>query len=262
MRARFALGFLVALAACGLDEKGSMQLTELTADGSTPEPTPHPREAADAAIEDAAVADTGVDAAPPDACLLPAAALCVSFDGTTVDRSTHARKLEVTGRTATFIQGARGQAVVVDNGIRIRIANDDAWVAGPLTLEARFKFTAPVGTGQRAMILDKDGSFGMWLLPSGDVVCAQGGNTLTAGPVTEGRWTHLACVNDGKKVAFYIDGSLKASVDSSFYSLANSILALGSNSPDGDPLTGALDEIRIFQAARTPEQILAAAKQP
>jgi hypothetical protein len=72
-------------------------------------------------------------------------------------------------------------------------------------------------------------------------------------------WSHVACTYDGAMVRIFHNGQQLNSAASTGALLAGdgNGIAIGGNSPSGDPLLGDVDELRIWKIARTPAQICA-----
>lgn len=89
--------------------------------------------------------------------------------------------------------------------------------------------------------------------PAGDVVSGR------YCPIVVGRWRHVALVHDDGAVTLRVDGEAcherPADPDRTATAPSDSALTVGATSRDGDavetPLTGELDEIRIWGAARS-----------
>jgi hypothetical protein len=115
----------------------------------------------------------------------------------------------------------------------------------------------------RAGLLDHNGQWGFFLLPSLQVRCSMaGGPFAVGGSVVIGEWTHVACVYDRQTIQLYQDGVaiLPATQATAANPLGNTDgIRIGQDSPDGDPLTGSIDEVRIWQVDRSADQICAAA---
>ena len=79
--------------------------------------------------------------------------------------------------------------------------------------------------------------------------------------VAVGEWRHIACVDDGTEVSLFVDGTF---VDSS-------VGQMGATNPLGDmyvgnhaidldqPFSGTVDNLRVFEDVRTPDEICQAA---
>ena len=81
-----------------------------------------------------------------------------------------------------------------------------------------------------------------------------------AGNIEENKWYHVAAVTSGKNVNIYINGSLaKSGMMSGPLSLSNDALRFGVNF-GGQFFNGAMDEVRIWNVARTQAQIQSAMK--
>jgi hypothetical protein len=72
------------------------------------------------------------------------------------------------------------------------------------------------------------------------------------------RWYHIAGIYDGQTMKLYLDGSLVASGDYNAYVGNTSPLYFSYNDVGGYPyhLTGQIDEVRIWNYARTAEQLV------
>jgi len=75
--------------------------------------------------------------------------------------------------------------------------------------------------------------------------------------VTDGKWHHVVCVNDGKTVTFYVDGKKDASGELAG-PLATSQFPLWIGArPSNVAATGIIDEVKFFDQALTAEQVAA-----
>jgi hypothetical protein len=202
--------------------------------------------------------DGGGDASGGDAsggpCSDPSLVLCMRFEDDLTDEA-HAQTPTVTG-TPTFITGKSGKAVLLSASTSIHITDNPAWTYTTLTYEAWIRPDAIPATGARAGLLDKDNSFGVFLYPGGIVSCILSG-TASANVAVQAQWVHIACVNDGTTTKLYADGIEKASVSASTLGTTSAVAAIGGNSPSGDPLTGAMDTLRVYARARSAAEIAA-----
>jgi hypothetical protein len=75
--------------------------------------------------------------------------------------------------------------------------------------------------------------------------------------VAPGVWTHLACTYDGQAIRLYQDGQAGPTTASTLgISTGNTDgTTLGQNSPSGDHLHGALDDVHVWNVALPPSQI-------
>jgi hypothetical protein len=130
------------------------------------------------------------------------------------------------------------------------------------TLELWVRPTTLPAAGARFGLLDNNGQYGLFLAPDGTVRCAMGSTVPSALSVAPGVWTHIACSYDGQAVRLYQNGALKGTPTATTVTLTDGSadgMRLGENSPTGDVLDGALDDVRIFAVARSAAQICAAA---
>lgn len=253
--------FVLAGAACGLDVVGTA-----VPDAAPPDATTDgvaPSDAADASGDGApdgappdastdADADAAFDAGPPfcdptDAELV----LCMRFESDVSDDSSHHQT--IAAANVSYANGVHGKAATLGATSAMTIADASAWVYTHVTFETWVRFDATPPGGTRMGLLDHDLSFGVFYQPDNTVTCNMG--AVVSASVPTGKWTHLACVADGAKTTLYIDGVAKSSTASGNVSQTNANIAIGGNSPSGDPLTGALDDLRVFARARTAAEI-------
>jgi hypothetical protein len=80
----------------------------------------------------------------------------------------------------------------------------------------------------------------------------------TASAVSQNTWTHITGTYDGSTIAIYVDGKLsnsRAAVGGNLTYTNTATLDFGSDGGVGFPFVGTLDNIRIFNYARTPAQV-------
>jgi hypothetical protein len=252
------------LSGCGLTLTGTLDpIAEEVAeaaplpDGSAPEASPSD----EAGLVESGAAPDAADAAarpfcdPTDTTLVA----CFEFEGKIVDESSHAQHVDVLGPTI-FVRGHQGKALLMDDLTRVHVPDNTAWKDGELSVEMWiYPVYLPDGTA-RAGLLDKDGAFGLFVHPDGTVSCTMNG-AVEAVVAEVGVWSHVACVNDGTNIVLYADGVAKASTPAAGPVVTTGELAaIGGNSPDGEPFRGAIDDLRVFARARTPDEIAAAAR--
>lgn len=189
----------------------------------------------------------------------PTLIACYELEDTLADGSVHHLDPNV-AINASFAAGKVGRALVVSPTTEVDVAESALFGTSAMTIEAWIDPVALPTAGKRAGILDCDGRYGFFLHPNGDLQCT----TVTATAVVQAaRWTHVACTNDGATARIYVDGSVVATAAATPLPLTGSQsgITLGGNNPPGggDPLNGALDQVRLFKVARTPAQLCAAA---
>ncbi len=187
----------------------------------------------------------------------PTLVACYEFENALTDGSVHHLDPDVhTG--VSYGPGNVGQALVIGQATEVDVAENSAFGVAALTIEAWIDPTQL--PPNRGGILDCDGRYGFFLYANGQLDCIAGG-IVTAGPITPGRWTHVACTSDGSTTTIYIDGKVASTTAAGPISLTGSQtgITLGGNNPPGggDPLVGSLDELRLFSAARTAAQVCA-----
>jgi hypothetical protein len=226
---------------------------------------------------DAAIVDPPADAAPPrrDAAP-PGPPFCDPLDGTLVacyrfedpdapveDGSSYANDGSDV-HDVLLVAGlpGHGQAIAFAARSVAAVPDDPSLdLRNAATLELWLRVNALPPAGGRYGLLDNNGQYGLFLGPDGKVRCAMSSTVPIALAVVPGVWTHIACTYDGQAVRLYQDGVL-GSTTPTMVTLTNGStdgMRLGENSPSGDVLDGALDDVRIFSVARTPAQVCGAA---
>ena len=209
----------------------------------------------DAGTSDAPVA---IDAGTEPLCTGDELVACYPLDGDADDhsgRGNHLRDREVMFPAAGgALLGATSELSRADR----RELDLTRW-----TLEAWVRLDADVAVG-RVAIADRDGQYGLFVYPGGEVRCALNvaGLVVTASApeaVRAALWQHVGCVHDGETLTVYVDGIGRAAVSATgAITDTNSELRVGENAPDGlDQLIGRIDDLRIWDAARSPTQMAA-----
>jgi hypothetical protein len=242
------LVLVLVLGACGF---------HATAAPAGPDPDPDPVLAPDAPL----------DASLPPFCdpAEPHLVVCYELDGNTRDSSSH--HLDATMTNVAFVAGKVGTAMQFGATSAADVANSAAFDVTALTIEAWIWPAQLPPAGMRAGILDMEGQYGFFLHPGGDLACTMiGGPSIpaTAAHIATDRWTHVACTYDGSTAtAIYVDGVRIASAPGggTLATGGSSGISLAANNPPTSTprsqLIGLIDEIRMMNVARTPDQICA-----
>jgi concanavalin A-like lectin/glucanase superfamily protein len=242
------LAVLVLLGACGF------HATAIPADQ---DPAPAP----DAQLDGSPGATPAPFCDPADLHLV----VCYELDGNTRDGSSH--HLDATMTNVTFVAGKVGTAMLVGPTSAADVVNSAAFDVTALTIEAWIWPAQLPPTGARAGILDMESQYGFFLQPGGELACTMSGGPsipATAAHIATDRWTHVACTYDGSTTtAMYVDGVRIASAagGGTLATGGNSGISLAANNPPTvtprSQLIGLIDEIRMMDVARTPDQICA-----
>lgn len=274
---------VLAAAGCGFnpaggevtgDDDGGVEIDAAEDDASETDATEIDAAMIDAPDIDAAMIDARVDAAVDaavDAPVVtplcnagnPALRACFTFTGGTVTNGA-GTTLTITTQNIGTTAGPVGDALAVGATSHVHIAETPALdLVGPYTFEAFVRLGATPPNGGRAGIYDENGEFGIFVDDQRRVYCTNG---PVIGPaLVLGTWTHIACVYDRSNVILYVNGQVNAMT--ALTGDLNTATADGGNlgqdcrgnGAPGDPLTGALDEVRIWATARTAGEIAAAA---
>jgi hypothetical protein len=134
--------------------------------------------------------------------------------------------------------------------------------AREMTLEAWVDLATPfgpAGDGACRSLIGKDSAQAWWLGVCGSTVraCFRGGGSChDAGTVPAGRWTHLAVTYDGATQSHYLDGELvQAFAVNGPPGAVGAPLEIGADVASPRSPAGALAEVRLWNVARTVEQL-------
>jgi hypothetical protein len=193
-------------------------------------------------------------------------AACYQFESSTNpgrDGSMYGNDATTSG--ISIVPGHDGNAVQRDAGSTIAIAESVSLDVSVITMEMWIYPTLLPAGPARAGLLDNDNQYAMFIYPNGVLSCttgnACGSFESDADAIKLNQWQHVACANQGGNVTVYIDGNLVASgvCSTAISKTGTNGTRLGSNCPSGDPFTGLLDNVRIWNAGRTRAQICAGA---
>jgi len=145
-------------------------------------------------------------------------------------------------------------------------------ITGDLTVETWFRIDSKP-TNDWVRLLGKGSSttrnYGLWYNTNGTILFQQfgrnasnqvvaAGEVLSAATLNNGQWYHLAGVRRGNTVELYLDGALMASSTTTFTpSTDNTPLRIGGASDMHSVLNGQMDEVRIWNVARSANEVQA-----
>lgn len=185
--------------------------------------------------------------------------------GNALDSSGRSNTLTPTGTTITtgFFGNSRSMNGSSDY---LSAANLSGLGTGnqPLTIEGWMKLNATATLRQWPLLLGQatNGSF-HWLITANSNIVqigvwGYGSCTLTLIPT---EWSHVASTYDGKTTNCYLNGNLVGSVvNSSPLNLTTTAVNIGQAQPAEAYFNGIIDELRISNIARSPEEIKASAQ--
>jgi hypothetical protein len=231
-------------------------------DASTPDVTPDasaPGVTPDAAADAAAPADAGSPAGAFCDANDPALVGCFRFEDTVSDGSGTGLEVDVSG--VSFDQGVNGRAAVITTASALHLAENPILDFSAFTIEMWVRPDAlPVGE-DRAALFDNESQYSVFIFDGATVRCAGSGEARQGGVLTVGAWTHVACVHDGQRITLFIDGEIRAAGNASPPDTDGSDGSnIAGNSPDGsDDFLGRIDDLRLWDRARTPDEVCAAA---
>ena len=208
--------------------------------------------------------DSAIDGPPPAPFCDPADATlvgCWAFEGNTNDASGRANN--ATAQNTIFTTGKVGMAITLGANSLIAVPDTASLSPPTATIEAWVNPTMLPAGGARMGIFDNNGSYGLFLTAAG-VSCTMS-VTSTAPPIAINTWTHVACTFDGTTTRIYVDGApagTPAGGGSALGAGGAEGSTIGSNSPSGEALIGSLDQVRVWNVARTESQVCAAAGAP
>lgn len=221
-----------------------------TTDGSMP----------DMSLDDSAIDTPMVDmttAAPfCDAAGDPTLVGCWEFENNANDASGDMNNAAASG--VTYTTGKVGMAVVQQGGSSLVIGDRASLEPQHITIEmwVRPAQTPPNSPGRWGLV-DSDGAYGMFIT-NNTILCTFNGALTANVSLAANVWKHVACTTDGTTVRLYVDGlpTNPASTGGAPLTTGNTNgVVLGANSPNGDTFIGAIDQVRMFNEARTQMQI-------
>jgi Concanavalin A-like lectin/glucanases superfamily len=181
--------------------------------------------------------------------------VCLTFDGQVQDLSRARRELAVQG--VTLEPGLRGQAGRFGPGRAIQTVNGFRMTEPVLTVEAAVRPSFYPPAGRRAGIVHGDNLYGLFLIGNeGDVECrTPAGGPIVRRAVPLDRWTRIVCVFDEEDVELYINGELadETENDAALGLRQDERPRIGDTNLEGGPLSGLIDELRIWRASREPD---------
>ena len=160
-----------------------------------------------------------------------------------------------TASNVTFIPSLAGHGLAMSFSPTASATVPDSKTLDPakaLTVEMWVFVRSLPPVGGRAGLLDDNLEYGLFLAPDGSVRCVIGSTTDIDLVIPTNTWTHVACTYDGQMITLYQDGRANlAVVDPNGIPTASTDgTGLGQNSPSGDHLDGALDDVRVWDVAR------------
>jgi hypothetical protein len=190
------------------------------------------------------------------------------YDGQFVEMDVVSVVADPVASTATVGSGSAGTALAFAGNQWVTVPDAPSIEASPVTLEAWFEFAGvvdsfqiilakPVGTGA-------EDSYAVWFqsadLNGGTELDSTSGAVAAPWTVVDGAWHHVAMTWDGSNSNLYVDGQLVECVANAGPTYDGNPLLLGAdlnNSAVGGGWDGDLDELRVFDAVRTPDQVWA-----
>lgn len=188
--------------------------------------------------------------------------LCLTFEEGAIDEAGAGVVIDRAANLG-FGPGRVGAAVQLSSTSDIHAAENPALDATTaLTMEA-FVFVAAAPTS-RAGIMDNNGQWGMWVGSNMRPYCTMSGSTVSGPTIAMNAWTHVACTFDNLTFRIYVDGALFGTVNRQVPAPTTGLdgVNVGQDcTPSGanDPLTGGLDEVRVWASARGDAQLAEAA---
>ncbi|MBF0451514.1 MAG: hypothetical protein HQK75_12485 [Candidatus Magnetomorum sp.] len=145
----------------------------------------------------------------------------------------------------------------------ISVSHQNEFNVNPITIETWLKPTTLSGSAQDHPIVSKLGTNSGWELRAytyPEFLVAIDGIEYTVGSsaaITPNEWTHLAATYDDKDIKLYVNGVLRGTknMPGSISDNSADVSIGGSSLNTGNTFTGDIDDVRIWNTARTSEQI-------
>jgi hypothetical protein len=259
----------LVLIACGIDAVGAKvdeaRTTPTNFEGGTAEDDASSRDdgsTGDGGNDDADAGDAGDggDGGIPVGPLCPATAqglvACFAFEDSATDGSP-SPIVPLSAANIGYAAGHEGQAAAFTLSPKTDMRLPHASMnTTAMTIEMWIKPAALPAAGERFVLVDMDGRFGVTLQPDGTINCRSLSATTKA---TVGNWIHFACVNDGTTMKAYVGGQLETSV-ANVLGTTSDFIGIGEDSTStGDGFVGTMDNLRIWTRGLSASEVTAAA---
>jgi hypothetical protein len=162
-------------------------------------------------------------------------------------------------RGATRVTGKQGKGLSFDGNDYVTVADSGTLrLSAGMSLEAWVKPSAKSTAARYALAKMRPGGGYDYALAASDTGPATGTvrtvsqYSTPAGSLTAGRWSHLAATYDGTNLRVYVDGVLASS-----RSVSGAITASGGALRIGTSFKGVIDDVRIYNGARSAPEIQA-----
>ena len=204
------------------------------------------------------------DAGSPQLCDAndPSLVGCYRFESSTQPGKDDSRYgNNATSTNATLVAGYDGNSIKLGASSQMLVAKSPSLDVSHLTIETWIRLDA-VPAGARAGLFDSNVQFGFFVQKSRVLRCtAAGGAAQTTALVSLLVWTHVACTYDGANIKIFVNGVEQASAPATgaISTSGTTGASIGSNNPTGDNLAGLIDDLRVWNVARTTDQICDAA---
>jgi hypothetical protein len=192
----------------------------------------------------------------------PTLLACFRFNGGFNDESGKFNM--VSAKNVSLVGGVEGGAVnfQINNVPSLIIQHAPHWNVTDFSIELWYKARSPMTT--RMGLFDSQDRYGLFFYPGEELRCIGGGGSgigVSGFPLNT--WTHAACVQSGDMLRLYVNGTPIATVNGAVAPpVGTGVNAIGSDAPSGDIFDGLIDNVRIWNTARTDAQIcMAAGKQ-
>lgn len=178
---------------------------------------------------------------------------CYDFEGDATDGSSYGR--DATAAGVGFAPGPFGMHAELDSGSSISVPDDAVFSASVLTFE--LWLNAAVLPSSPSVLFDKPPQYSIELTPVlGHVgVRCSGDSAESPGGVTATEWTHVAVVLGGGSIEVFVGGVSVATDGGCNVDPGSAALHIGEAEDGGEQLSGAIDRVRIWQRARSAEEI-------
>ena len=158
---------------------------------------------------------------------------------------------------------APGNALAFD-GVddEVRTAAAPTFGTGDFTVEAWVR-TSTASTNPFVAVGSVGGNdYWLGMLNGKGTISVSGGGCVGTSLINDGRWHHLAGVRNGSLLTIYVDGIAQTTVTNGNGASPTAPLGIGSFGNGSYFWPGSLDEVRLWNVARTPAQLQAALTTP
>lgn len=192
----------------------------------------------------------------------PTLAGCWTFEGNVADLSSYGNQPDLVQGTS-YQPGIDQAALISTGGTMVHLPDSPSLdLTTALTIEMWVAPSSAPSGGGTMYLFDDDGQYAIVWHNNGDLQYVwsgvnNAGNTIGGDLLPIGEWSHVAVTWNGTVWTYFVDGGVVDSrtAPGRLQTGGSGGSRIGGNSPAGNTLFGAIDDLRIFRRALPAAQI-------